>query len=197
MTYILILSLFGGTGLGRAETNETAAFFPSGVFSEKPDADRFNREWYIKHLTALKETGVYGQKKDQKATVFRFLCLRTYEAPFVIRVEQTADGAGMLFFKQSDGTGGYKPGVIVTNKKVKLDKKQMQSLVEKFEGKQFFTLDSRNVGGTSLDGARWLIEGVHNGKYNLVDRCSPGWGTVRQLGGFLIKSSGEKIKNLD
>ena len=37
-----------------------------------------------------------------------------------------------------------------------------------------------------VDGAQWIIEGVRNGTYHVVDRWSPREGQVRALGLFMV-----------
>jgi hypothetical protein len=37
-----------------------------------------------------------------------------------------------------------------------------------------------------VDGAQWIIEGVRNGSYHIVDRWSPTNGEIRALGLFMV-----------
>lgn len=195
LAVLILCTVLGSVNLAKAETGE--AFFPSGLFSRQSDADRVNQAYYAKQLGALKETSIYELRKDTKVTAFRFLCVRALQPPFVIRVEKKADGTGSLIFKQSDGTGGYQTGKIADNQTMKVSKAQMGELEAKITAMQFFELDYRKKNQGGFDGARWLIEGLQNGKYHLVDRYSPGWGNFRNLGLYLIKLSGEDLKDVD
>lgn len=194
LALLVLGAVLASANLVKAEPG--AVFFPPGLFSEQGDADKVNQSWYAKQLTALKEASIYELRKDSQTTVFRFLCIRTFQPPFVIRVEKKADGGGSLFFKQSDGQGGYQTGKVAENQTVKLSKAQMSELEAKFNS-GFFEMKNRGKNRGGLEGSRWLIEGLQNGKYHLVDRYSPGWGSFRNLGMNLIKLSGEDLKDLD
>jgi hypothetical protein len=172
-------------------------FFPKGIFSTIAEADRFNAARYAKYLQALQEPSLYAMKSNPKAAVFRFLCLRTFGQPFVIRVEVRADGGGIVRFKATDGTGGYRPGDLVTDKTVKLDKKQTQVCLAKIDRANFWQLKTKEANKDLRDESQWVLEGVRDGKYNLVERQSPSRGAVRRLGLYFLKLSGEKIRNLD
>ncbi|MGD9155418.1 MAG: hypothetical protein PVG90_07945 [Bacillota bacterium] len=172
-------------------------YFPKGIFSRFAEADRSNARRYTRYLLALREPSLYGMKRNPKAVQFRFLCLRMFDQPFAIRVKALANGGGRLYFKASDGTGGYRPGNLVTQKTVKLNKTQMQSCLSKFTRYHFLRLLSQANNLDGYDRVPWVLEGVLNGKYNLVERLSPSHGSVRKLGLYMLKLSGEKVRDLD
>jgi hypothetical protein len=174
-----------------------SVFFPKGIFSTIGEADQFNAARYARYLRALQEPSLYAMKSNSQAVVFRFLCLRTFGQPFVIRVIARANGGGIVRFKMTDGTGGYRPGDLVADKTVKLDKKQTQRCLARIERADFWQLKTKETNKDLRDEAQWVLEGVRNGKYNLVERQSPSRGGVRRLGLYFIKLSGEKIRDLD
>jgi hypothetical protein len=172
-------------------------YFPKGIFSRVAEADRGRAVRYARYLQALREPSLYELKGNSKAVQFRFLCLRLFDRPFAIRVEALANGGGKVYFKVSDGTGGYRPGNLETIKTVKLTKTQMQSCLSKFIESGFWSLASQTANLDGYDRVPWVLEGVQNGKYNLVERQSPSRGSVRKLGLYLLKLSGEKVRDLD
>jgi coenzyme F420-reducing hydrogenase delta subunit len=177
--------------------SRAAVFFPKGIFSENGESDRLNAARLAKYLLALQEPSLYELKGNPKAVIFRFLCLRTFNQPFAIRIEAQTNGTGVVCFKATDGTGAYKPGNLVTEKTVKLNKKQMQTCMTKLERADFWSLATKEANLDGCDGAQWVLEGVKNGKYQLVERQSPDRGGVRRLGLYFLKLSREKIRDLD
>jgi hypothetical protein len=180
----------------RAESR-AAVYFPKGIFSEEPESDRREAARLAKYLVALQEPSFYELKSNSKATAFRFLYLRNFEPPVAIRVEAQTGGAGVVHFKATDGSVGYKPGKLVTEKRVKLDKSQMQTCLDKVGSAGFWSLVTRDAHPDGWDGAQWVLEGVQNGKYQLAERLSPDRGAVRRLGLYFLKLSEEKIRDLD
>lgn len=55
--------------------------FPPGTFADHPDLDTETRAWYSRHLAAMDEEALY-EKLDQKAEVYRFLKLPTFNNPW-------------------------------------------------------------------------------------------------------------------
>ena len=49
---------------------------------------------------------------------------------------------------------------------------------------------------TGLDGAQWIIEGLLNGNYHIVDRWSPEEGSIRAIGLHFLKLSDLKVDEI-
>ncbi|MDD4821653.1 MAG: hypothetical protein PHI48_03740 [Bacteroidales bacterium] len=126
----------------------------------------FFMNWYSKHLTALEEPAL----NDSSTTkVYRFTWLRSFDHPVAIRLENKKDRI-TLYWKVCDGTGGYEPGKLVTDKKKDLSIKEWALFQQKIDSIQFWnapTIDNSRFG---TDGARWILEGKESGKYHMVDR---------------------------
>jgi len=102
-----------------------------------------------------------------------------------IRIDVNTDGTSQLTTKMTSGAGGYDPGHLVQNSKSLLTKEQTSFLLEKIKEHQFWKLASaREPGGA--DGAEWILEGVKNGMYHVVDRWSPQGGPVRGIGLIML-----------
>lgn len=178
------------------ETWKTGAkYFPDNIFGEREDIDKFASEWYSSHLKALEEPSIYSLKEGKNRRMYRFLWLRSFHRPIVVRIKILEDGSGILIAKMTDGAGGYKPGKIVTSTKKKLAQKQVDTFLNLLANGNFWELASweRLIG---MDGAAWIIEGLDNGNYHLVDRWSPDSGCVREVGLYLLELAGfgdEKI----
>ncbi len=139
--------------------------FASGV-----EGAVFTINWYSGHLKALEEP-VLIDSSDTK--VFRFIWLRTFNHPVVVRVENSNDSI-TLYWKESDGAGGYEPGKIIVNESKKLTLKEWEEIVNKLDSIDFWGLPSIEKEILGTDGAQWILEGKENGKYHVVDRWSGG-----------------------
>ena len=51
-----------------------------------------------------------------------------------------------------------------------------------------------DVNAQGMDGAQWVMEGLQNGKYHFIDRCSPGRSEFGEACKYLISISGLDIK---
>jgi hypothetical protein len=60
------------------------------------------------------------------------------------------------------------------------------------------TLPDADENAVELDGAQWIIEGIRNGKYHIVDRWSPEAGdAVREIGITALKLGRFKIRSTE
>lgn len=147
------------------------------------DMATFVLGWYSGQLRALNEPLIFDQKND---TIYRFTWLRTFHHPVAIRVQKNKNKI-QLTWKMSNGAGGYSPGELVVDKTTELSTaewKEFQKLIDKIEYWDMPTNEQSDITGT--DGSQWIIEGVQNGKYNVVDRWTPRNSTYQELGMFLI-----------
>jgi hypothetical protein len=145
----------------------------------------FPANWYAKHLIALKEPSLWESSKVEKTTSYRFLWLRTFHHPIVIRIDVNIDGTSLLTTKMTSGAGGYGPGRLIQNETRTLSREQTKWSLEQIEGHNFWKAPSvQNDRG--VDGSQWIVEGVRDGAYHIVDRWSPKDGEIRALGLFMV-----------
>jgi ribosome biogenesis protein Nip4 len=168
-------------------------YFPDKIFSDRKDRHDFRVSLYTKHLKALKEPSIYKQRDISNKKVFRFTWLRTFDELVSIRLEIKPDGSGIIFAKNIYSVGSF-VGRINKNKKKKITKEKTDGFLKLIEEKNFWDLPSTDD-SFGIDGAQWIIEGLYDEKYHLVDRWSPKTG-VREIGLFLLDSSGLKIHEI-
>jgi len=160
-----------------------APYFPKGAFSEDSNSDRFKAEWYSTHLKALNEPSLLQLASKLSSESYRFVWLRTFHHPVVVRLDIRADRVGELTAKVSNGAGGYKPGQIIQNVSRPLTREQTNMFLAQVGRANFWQLPSyENSRREGEDGSQWIIEGVKDGKYHVVDRWTPSEGPVRELG---------------
>jgi hypothetical protein len=157
-------------------------YFPLNALGIDSWADQFKAKWYSQELKVLEEPSLLEQSKTPSCESYRFLWLRSFHHPVVIRLDIRADGIGVLTTKVASGTGGFKPGHLVENTSRPLTREQTQAFLGRLERVSFWSLPSHVDDQNGTDGSQWVIEGVREGKYHLADRWSPDNGPVRELG---------------
>ena len=172
------------------------AFFPAGAFyPDNLKLDSFKAKWYSEQLTALQEPSLFEAKQDSTVQSYRFLWLRSFHHPVAIRVLIYADGSGLVVTKMADGSGGNKPGKLILNKTEPLSPDAVKIFTQKIHQLNYWTLPMRDTNPSGTDGAQWVIEGIDQGTYHLVDRWSPNDGPVRKLGLFFLHNlSGSHLR---
>ncbi len=128
---------------------------------------------YAKYLAALKEPSLWERsRQDPMAEVYRFLWLRSFANPITVRLIVTRDG-GRLISKMTSGQGGFEPGHLVLNRESRLSKEATAWFLAEVKHARFWDVPARDGSPAVLDGAEWIIEGVKQGRYHIVDRSSP------------------------
>lgn len=158
-------------------------YFPRGVLDSNAHGDSFRSEWYSKHLKALEEPSLLQIAKRSKAESYRFVWLRTFDHPVVVRVDIESSDSAELTTKVMSGAGGYEPGKLIENTSRPLMQQQTKKFLATIERLQFWKLPTHEELETAgCDGAQWIIEGIKDGDYHVVDRWTPQKGAVYDLG---------------
>jgi hypothetical protein len=155
--------------------------FPKGSLGPTPRQDEFKQAWYSSELKALQESSLFALAKDRSTECYRFLWLRTFHHPVAIRLDINPDGSGILTTKIASGAAGFNPGILREDRKIAMDQQQIRMFQTRVDQVGFWRLGPDTKPGGN-DGAKWIIEGVKDGKYHLVDRWSPKTGAIRVLG---------------
>jgi hypothetical protein len=111
---------------------------------------------------------------------------RSFDQPIAVRVDVNADGTSRLTIKMATGAGGYAAGKLVRSDTYKLTREKTVWFLGKIEENKFWELPSVDRSRIGADGAAWVIEGVKNGSYHVVDRWSPDNGPVRVIGLLML-----------
>lgn len=183
---------------GRSVTLETLkipknGFFPKLMLDSKEWSDDFRNNWYGKHLKSMNEPLVANTENKGKE-VYRFLWLRTFHHPIAIRVERT-NGEISLFAKEDRGAGGYEPRGIIKDYKRQITEDEWCKFLSLVDESDYWRLGEEESAG--FDGARWVLEGVKEGRYHLVDRWTPQSGKYREACLYLLKLSELKVEEAD
>jgi hypothetical protein len=157
-----------------------AQFFPQ--YSLDLDKGGLKAQWYSRQLHALNEPSLSEMAASPSAEVYRFLWLRSFHHPIAIRLEVRPDGTGVLTTRIASGAGGYAPGKLIRDSTRALTKADTYTALAKINSDGFWEAPNPvdDQGGT--DGSQWVIEGVRDGKYHVVDRWTPSKGVAHDLG---------------
>ena len=154
-------------------------YFPGGLYSD------FQTKWYSKHLFAMKEPSLWKASKESDLESYRFLWLRSFHQPVVVRLTIGKEGTGLLVAKITNGAGGYRPGVMIKNQEISISREEVSKFLKELNEMKFWNLSFKDE-KIGMDGARWVIEGIKDKKYHVVDRWSPKSGDVRDAALMLV-----------
>ena len=179
-SFLLAYLLCGTTVVAQVQ------YFPIRELPEREGVEHFRAVRYSKQLIALQEPSLWEASKSRKMQSYRFLWLRTFDPPIAIRVDLNADGTSRLTAKMTSGTGGYDPGKLTDNRTITMNSEQSTRFLSQIEKHNFWKLPSLDEAPGGPDGAHWIIEGVKDRTYHVVDRWSPENGDVRAIGLFMV-----------
>jgi len=179
--------------LGHAQT-----YFPPGVFAKTPEASAVIANRYSKFLASLHEPSLLElAQQDPNAEAFRFLWLREFDRPASIRFVRKPGGTGWFYKRMTTGTGGTQSGRLAEYGMAWSWKSRTASFLRTVEGVGFWSLPTLADGdGTRIPACRahWILEGIKNGQYHVVDRCSPDQtDPVRVVGMLAMKLGNLKV----
>lgn len=180
-------------------TSSYPYYFPILEFAEYPkdwlrdyrvdlffNTERFinsREDWYGNELKAMKEKRLYLEKTDKN--IFRFLWLRSFDKPYVIRIEKDKDNI-MLYLKSYDS--GEK--IIDTSKIVtKQEWNDFKILVSEIKTwGDYSCVGCINYGE---DGSDWVYEYLTPDSYKIKSEWSPNKESeFAAIGLYLIKLCG-------
>jgi hypothetical protein len=152
--------------------------------------DSFCLSWFSSFLYAMNEPLLFNKYFGKE--IYRFTILRTFHNPIMLRLEKDLDSY-CIYWKETDGKGGYEPGSIICDKKKKIDKSDWFNFISMLDSMQFWTMGRSTSWGT--DGSEWILEGTKSDQYHVVSIWSPGEsGYFQKSFLYLLKFTDIKIK---
>lgn len=168
-------------------------YFPKRILGNDMSPKHSVAGWYSKHLKAMSEKSLLGIS-DKNVETYRFLWLRTFHHPIFVRVERIQHEPNaneiVLFSKELDGAGGYEPGKLFNETGRVLTEKQWCEFMNLLEKANYWKLPTQDKNSGGFDGAEWILEGVRDNRYHIVERWSPDGGEYREACIYLLKLSG-------
>jgi len=148
-----------------SQVSAAQTYFPPGIPEDTSD--------HALVLKALREPSLWElSRRDPSAEAYRFLYLRERDRPASIRFLVSKSGSTGWFYRRMCAGRGDQPGGIREYGMSWSWKSRTASFLAIIEDQGFWnlaTLDARVSGCQS----HWIIEGIRQGQYHVVDRCSP------------------------
>ncbi len=124
--------------------------------------------FYSKHLTALNEPVIFSDTSNSE--IYRFTLLRAFKNPIAVRVTKI-ENEYRIFWKVSDGAGGFEPGKLIIDKNKKISKREWDNFKTLLIKTNYWNL-SNIPDLPTTDGSHWILEGRTQNKYSVVDKKS-------------------------
>jgi hypothetical protein len=167
---LILLSLAPAPG-------RTQTYFPFGVLGKTPEASEVAAGVYSKFLRALHEPSLWElAQRDTKAEAYRLPWLRAFDRPVAIRFVVKPGGTGWFHTRMTSGKGEAQPGRIIESGMSWSWKSRTASFLSMVDQAAFWNLPTLSEADEKADApcrAHWILEGIKNGQYHVVDRCSP------------------------
>lgn len=164
-------------------------FFPKEIFVMD-----FFETWYGNNLKEMKEES-FLKISDKNKEAYRFLWLRSFHHPIFVRIERNQDKYNLVA-KEFEGKADIKPGKLLQTDEKTISKEEWCEFIELLEKSDFWNEKTDGFDLNRLDGAQWVLEGVKDNRYHIVDRWSPKQGEFREACIYLLKLSGRDIDEL-
>lgn len=172
------------------------SYFPIRNKSGAEGVTSFEAKWYGESLQRMGERRLPEiAQQEAKAQVYRLLILPTWGNSIAVRVQRHGE-LYSLSARRLDGQAGYDPGKLVESKDIELSPLDSETLGGLIQNLRFFQLptDDSVMG---FDGDEWILEGVSQGRYHVVQRwCATEYNPKKRglesflaLSRFLIKKS--------
>jgi hypothetical protein len=159
-------------------------------------------------LSFLDEPPLFALRNNRSLQVYRFLWLPSFHRPISVRLTINADGSGSIVARSVDRHTGLLTKVPSDTEKLILDttsavdKAQVQDVLGQLQRLAFWAMpteedqappqtsetahQSPTLRVVGLDGSQWILEGVRDGEYHVVDRWSPKENPYSQLCRYLL-----------
>jgi hypothetical protein len=174
-------------------------YFPKGTFLPDKVRESGLVKSYSRVLAAMHEPSLPSMVSSEVET-YRFTWLRAFHPPVVVRVWKSGSER-CLSIKKLDGTGEYGDGETVYPKGFQfnatrpLREVEWDTFKEQLNLGHFWSMPTVDDGPMAFDGAFWVMEGVKDDKYHVVDRQSPDSGPYREMCHSLLRLSGLHIEH--
>ena len=144
------------------------SYFPVGAL---PEAAALH---YARFLTAMHEPSLHAlSRQNPGAEAYRLLWLRSDQRPATIRFVRKDGGTGRFYRRMTGGSGSTLPGGLREYGMSWSWKSRTASFLSTIDDAGFWSLAG---GGSDTPGfcrSHWILEGVRQGQYRVIDRCSP------------------------
>jgi hypothetical protein len=180
--------------------------FPAvGLSQDASPAEKFRtNEKYRNTLSVFREPQIVSAI-NARAEVYRIFIIPTFYHPLSIRIEQSGKRY-VLIAKRLGGQGGYGWGTLKHERRRRLTVREWQTFLNLLRDASYWTLPTEDAefqpnekGEVTLclDSTSWILEGVSDGKYHVVDRYCPARKGVKEVGLYMVRLTKWATKESD
>jgi hypothetical protein len=112
-------------------------------------------------------------KDDPGAVSYRLLWLRDHDRPIAIRFATRSGGTAWFYRRVTSGDGLTGPGGLRDTGMSFSFKGRTAGFLKTVEDAGFWQLANAPTAPATACRSHWVLEGVRQGQYKVVDRCSP------------------------
>ncbi|QIG46407.1 hypothetical protein G5V57_00725 [Nordella sp. HKS 07] len=149
-------------------------------------------DWYSRRLKEMSEPSL--SVADVKAETYRFVWLSELDRWMSLRLTIAPDRTAELVTKKSSRYRRSEFGPLAINKRTQISQRETEILLELLEQTNFWDLASYAL-PSGFDGDQWIVEGVRDGKYHVVERWSGR--ELRDWVLLLMEKSGADLQPID
>ncbi len=129
-------------------------------------------------------------RRDPILRVYRFVWLRSFDPPIVLRLLVGADGAGTLIVKQAGKADAQGRWSYVQETAVDISREHVVAFLRALNTQEFWAEQDSVYEQGGADGAAWILEGVEKGQYRIQVEWSPERSALRNAALILLSYSG-------
>jgi hypothetical protein len=143
-------------------------YFPTGALPE------VSAVHYARFLTAMHEPSLYElSRQNPGAEAYRLLWMRSDQRPATVRFVPKPGGTGWFYRRTAGGTGSTVPSGLRESGMSWSWKTRTASFLRTVDDAGFWNLASGDSDTPGFCRSHWILEGVRQGQYRVIDRCSP------------------------
>jgi len=172
--------------IGCSSQTKRTGFFPDGTFHDDPKRNADISKWAVDSLNILQEPSLFALSNDSRVQCYRLLLLPSFKKTVTVRLTLKRDDAGTLDVKIMNEPGKNEPARLNESKTIHASKQQVADFLHLLDKANFWDLPVRDERFV-LDGTTFIIEGVKDGKYQVVKRWSPEEGAYLEAALFLLR----------
>jgi hypothetical protein len=140
-------------------------YFPPRTFTSR--AANFEVAWYSSDMHRLGETPLWPASPDNENT-YRFTYLGAFTGPKAVTLTVLPDGGGQIRMSTLNESRDR----VKSEKTLTVPKDRVSDFLSLLDGAHFWEMatESQHRG---FDGAEWIMESVHEGRYHIAVRWCP------------------------
>ena len=168
-------------------------YVPMALLHRDPAIARYRQDWYARTLQALGEPS-FQELARRPGQAYRFLWLRHWHGAVSVRISRVGDLA-VADARTLSGRARFEDqgGRLVEARRVTLAGADWLRLEAQLAAAGFWAAPAADPVDGGAEGARWVFEGVDDGRVHLVDRFSPDDPALVELGLAFLALAGLQV----